>query len=66
MHCPHCGARANRIRVHDEANPFSYLECVECGWDDYELQALNLQDDDSDDVPELNLDGDEDELEEDC
>ncbi len=42
MNCPTCGSATKRIKVHDE-NPFHYSECVECGWDDYDEQAVEAR-----------------------
>ena len=73
MKCPSCGARTKVLQVHDE-QPFRYSECVECSWDDYELQYHAFRQTfelDADDQIELdfnndNYEVDEDEFEQDC
>ena len=54
MACPACGSKTRTLRVHDEV-PFSYRECAECGWDDYDqraLEAVRLDQQDNDDEVE--------------
>lgn len=46
MKCPACTAGTKVIMVHDE-EPFTYHECAECGWDDYELSALSAAEPDN-------------------
>ena len=70
MSCPSCGGKTKRLRVHDE-QPFSYTECVECSWDDYELQyhAYRLGFVDYEGYEELDFNNeevDDDELDENC
>ena len=72
MRCPSCGGKTKRLRVHDE-QPFSYSECTECSWDDYEeqyhvfRQTFELVDDDPSEL-DFNNDNevDDDELEQNC
>ena len=69
MKCPSCGGKTKRLRVHDE-QPFSYSECTECSWDDYELQyhafRLSLDVTDPEELDFNNDEVDEDEYEENC